>query len=195
MNKKISLYGIAVLLIALVAGTSVYFLFPSQPDQPPKADDTGKTEAGTNEVISANNQFAFDLYNEIKGENGNIFYSPYSISAALAMTYEGARGRTADEIKSVFHFPEYEILRPNFAAIYNDINAGDKDYELRTGNALWAQYDYRFLEDYTSRVEKYYGGKVANLDFRQETEKSIYQYNKFEILKSMHLLKNRQMIR
>jgi serpin B len=82
-------------------------------------------------------------------------------------------------MKSVFHFPENDILRPNFAAIYNDVNKGNNAYELRTGNALWAQYDYKFLEDYTSRVEKYYGGKVANLDFKTETEKSRQTINNF----------------
>jgi len=63
-------------------------------------------------------------------------------------------------------------LRPNFAKIYNDINKNEEDYELRTGNALWVQKDYPFLEDYINIVEKYYGGKVSNLDFVKETEKS-----------------------
>ena len=114
-----------------------------------------------------------------KSENGNIFYSPYSISAALAMTYEGAKGQTADEMKSVFHFPESSTLRPNFAAIYNEINKKDKPYKLSTGNALWAQEDYKFLEEYLSTVEKYYGGKAANLDFVRETEKSRQTINTF----------------
>ena len=180
MNKKILTIGIGLLMVAIVTATSVLFLFPYQPDQPPQTDDTGSTQQGVQEVINANNQFAFDLYSELdKSEQGNIFYSPYSISAALAMTYEGAKGHTADEMKSVFHFPENNVLRPNFAAIYNDINQGNKSYELRTGNALWAQYDYQFLEDYTNRVEKYYGGKVANLDFKQETEKSRQTINSF----------------
>ena len=95
------------------------------------------------------------------------------------MTYEGAKGQTADEIKSVFHFPETNTLRSNFASIYNDINKKDKPYTLSTGNALWVQQDYPFLEDYTSRVEKYYGGKAANLDFRRETEKSRQTINTF----------------
>lgn len=167
-------------MVAVVTATAVYFLFPYEPKQPPKVDDVGSTQQGIQEVVNANNQFAFDLYSELdKSEQGNIFYSPYSISAALAMTYEGAKGQTADEMKSVFHFPESNILRPNFAAIYNEINRGNKAYELRTGNALWAQYDYKFLEDYTSRVEQYYGGKVANLDFKQETEKSRQTINSF----------------
>lgn len=49
-------------------------------------------------VVNANNQFAFELYSKYKSKDGNIFFSPYSISTALAMTFEGARGKTADEI-------------------------------------------------------------------------------------------------
>ncbi|MBN2458543.1 serpin family protein [Candidatus Woesearchaeota archaeon] len=184
MNKKFLTIGIALLMVAIVTATAVLFIFPYQPDLPPQTDDTGSTQQGIQQVVNANNQFAFELYSELdKSEDSNIFYSPYSISAALAMTYEGAKGQTADEMKSVFHFPESNVLRPNFAAIYNGINdginEGGKAYELRTGNALWAQYDYQFLEDYTSRVEQYYGGKVSNLDFRQETEKSRQTINSF----------------
>jgi len=154
MIKKIILIGIAVILFAGVATAAVLFLFPYQPNQPPIADDVGSTQQGIKDVVNANNKFAFDLYSQLdKSENGNLFYSPYSISAALAMTYEGAEGKTAEEMKSVFHFPENNILRPNFAAIYNDINNGAEDYELRTGNALWVQQDFPFLTDYTSRVE------------------------------------------
>jgi len=180
MNKKIFIIAIALLMVALVTATAIYFLFPYEPKQPPKADDTGSTQQGIQEVVNANNKFTFDLYSELdKSEGGNIFYSPYSISAALAMTYEGARGQTANEIKSVFHFPESSTLRPNFAAIYNGINKGTKDYELRTGNALWVQQDYPLLQDYTSRVESFYGGKAANLDFVGETEKSRQTINSF----------------
>lgn len=167
-------------MIAVVTATAVFFLFPYEPKQPPKAEDTGSTSQGIQEVVNANNKFAFNLYSELdKSAQGNIFYSPYSISAALAMTYEGAKGQTADEMKSVFYFPESNILRPNFAGIYNHINKGNEAYELKTGNALWVQQDYPFLEDFTNRVEKYYGGKAANLDFIGETEKSRQTINSF----------------
>lgn len=180
MTKKFLLITLMAVLFAGVATAAVLFLFPYRPDQPPRADDTGSTQQGIQDVANANNKFAFDLYSELdKSEDENIFYSPYSISAALAMTYEGAKEQTADEMKSVFHFPEKSILRPNFAAIYNNINKGAEDYELRTGNALWVQQDYPFLEDYTSRVEKYYSGKAANLDFVKETEKSRQTINSF----------------
>jgi len=169
-----------VVVLAGVTTAEILSLFPYQPNQPPEVDYTGSTKQGMQDVANANNKFAFELYSQLnKSKKGNIFYSPYSIFAALAMTYEGAKGQTADEIKSVFHFPESNVLRPNFAAIYNDINKGAKDYELRTGNALWVQQDFPLLADYTSKVEKYYGGKAVNLDFVKETEKSRQTINSF----------------
>lgn len=177
--KKI-FWAIGIILIAaIVTASAALFLFPYEPKQPPSADDTGSSTEGIQEVVDANNRFAFELYSKLNNKDTNMFYSPYSISSALAMTYEGAKGETAEEMKSVFHFPESNILRPNFAAVYNNINKASKAYELRTGNALWAQYDYRFLEDYTSRVEKYYGGRATNLDFVGETERSRQTINDF----------------
>src|SRR3989338_529432 len=180
MNQKVIIITLVLLMAALVTATAVLFLFPYDPQQPPKADDGSSTEQGIQEVVAANNKFAFNLYAELdKSQNENIFYSPYSISAALAMTYEGAKGQTADEIKSVFHFPESSILKPNFAAIYNDINGGNKAYMLKTGNALWVQQDSPLIQDYTHRVESFYGGKAANVDFVKETEKSRQTINTF----------------
>ena len=129
-------------------------------------------------IINANNQFAFELYSKYKSRDGNIFFSPYSISTALAMTYEGARGKTADEIQSVFHFPKDDSQRrESFLRINNQINKKDKKYELLTANALWAQKDYAFLEDYFKLIENYYGGKATNLDFINETEASRLTIN------------------
>jgi len=147
----------------------------------PVADDSSATEEGVKSVISANNQFAFDFYSEIKkSEDGNIFFSPWSLSTALAMTYEGARGRTAEEMQAVFHFPEDSaVRRPSFAKLYNEVNKKDKEYKLSTANALWAQKDYRFLPEYLGMVEKYYGGKTTNLDFVGQTEQSRQTINKW----------------
>jgi serpin B len=172
---------IALIVIGVAAAITVgLFLFPYSPDKPLTTDDSGSTQQGIQEVVNANNQFAFDLYSElIKTEENNIFYSPYSISAALAMTYEGAKGQTADEIKDVFQFPGSNVLRPNFAAIYNGINEDNNEYQLSTGNALWVQKNYPFLGDYMESVEKYYGGKAANVDFIGETEKSRETINSF----------------
>lgn len=131
-----------------------------------------------NSVVNANNQFAFDLYSRYKSKGGNIFYSPYSISSTLAMAYEGARGKTAEEMRAVFHFPQdASVRRESFLKIDQQTNKKDKKYKLNIANGLWAQRDYKFLDDYFGMVEKYYGGKVTNLDFANETEKSRLTIN------------------
>ncbi len=180
-QKTASATVVTIIVIAAIAviGAGI-FLYPYSPENPPVADDVGATQEGIQKVVDANNQFAFDLYSELsKNNQGNAFYSPYSISAALVMTYEGAKGQTAEEMKSVFYFPESNILRPNFASIYNDINTGNDAYQLNTGNALWLQQDYPFIQDYVTRVENYYGGKAAGVDFIKETEKSRQTINSF----------------
>lgn len=145
-----------------------------------KADAKGSSSRGIKTVVAANNAFAFDLYSKLsKFEEGNIFYSPYSVSAALAMTYEGARGKTAAEMKNVFHFPASRILRPNFAAIYNGLNKASSSYKLQTGNALWVQKQFPLLEKYTSTVKRYYAGKASNLDFANQTEQSRLTINRY----------------
>ena len=148
----------------------------------PTADDTEATPEKVNAVVNANNQFAFELYSKYKDESreDNIFFSPYSISTALAMTYEGARGKTSGEMQSVFHFPaDNDVRRPAFAKIYNEINKKEKgkQYKLHTANALWAQKDCQFTNEYFGTTEKYYRGKVTNLDFRSEPEPSRITIN------------------
>ena len=139
-----------------------------------------ESEPDINSVVNSSNQFAFDLYSNLKGIEGNIFFSPYSLSTAMAMTYEGARGQTAEEIRQVFHYPEdIEILRREYAETINQINKKDKKYELRTANALWAQKSYPFSPEYFKTVEKYYGGKVTNVDFARDTENSRLTINKW----------------
>jgi serpin B len=170
MNKK--LYKTGTIFLILFLG--LFFTACKQGPSVPAVDDSQATTEGLGAVVNANNQFALELYSKLnEKDDGNIFFSPYSISTALAMTYEGAKGQTADEMQKVFHFPEdANVRRPAFAKIYNLLNSGSKDYKLNTANALWAQKDYAFLPEYLGLVEKYYGGRTTNLDFIGETEKS-----------------------
>lgn len=165
---------------------------PSEPVVIPVADDSQATPEAISAVVNANNQFAFELYSELKNtETRNIFFSPYSISTSLTMTYEGARGQTADEMQSVLHIPEDpNIRRPGFAKIINQINKEDKSYQLNTANALWAHEDYKFLDEYFNTIQNYYTGKVTNLNFVKETEKSRVTINNWVEEQTNNKIKN-----
>ena len=133
-------------------------------------------------ITDANNRFAAGLYREIThgsaSGGGNIFFSPFSISSALALTYEGARGRTADEIRSVFYFPANDTSRrEGFAAITAGINQGNTGYTLSTANALWAEKTSAFLPGYTSIAQQYYSANTTNLDFVGEPDASRQTIN------------------
>jgi serpin B len=70
------------------------------------------------ELVAGNNRFAFGLYQTLADEGGNLFFSPFSISAALAMTYAGARGETEQQMAHTLHFTlPQERLHPAFNAL------------------------------------------------------------------------------
>ncbi len=171
-----SRYVVLLLILTLgcVGVTEAPDTYP--PDTYPPETVPPVTEAPVIEYDS--NQFAFDLYSNLKdAEEGNIFFSPYSISTALAMTCEGARGQTAEEMQSVFHFPGDSVRRSSFAAIHNQLNKPNVEYELHTANALWVQKDYPLLDEYIGTIESYYAGKATNLDFVGETEQARQTIN------------------
>ncbi len=138
----------------------------------------------TNDIASENTRFAYELYhtlsNDHKNTNQNIFFSPYSISTALALAYEGAKGTTADEIRSVFHFPENDAVRQNgYRGLIAGLNRPDAAYSLETANALWAEKTYPFLPAYTQTAEQYYGAEVRNMDFINAPEASRQTINRW----------------
>ena len=148
--------------------------------------DTVQPSPGTPEdtrtVSEANNRFAFSLYSRLVREKeysgSNLFFSPFSLSSAMALTCEGARGRTADEIRSVFFFPDNTTaLRGGFSGMNAAVNGGDPKYTLRTANALWAEKTYPFLSDYVSTASRYYGARTTNLDFISHPEDSRVTIN------------------
>jgi len=173
------------LLAILVAGCTG----PEQPGPPagqetpvpPVVTPPSSVSGNEESVVAANNRFALDLYARLADEeDGNIFFSPFSISSALAITYEGARGTTADEIRAVFHLPnDPAVIREEFAATMAGINNGSSAYTLRTANALWAEQTYPFLPAYISTAERYYSADTTNLDFITKPEQSRITINKW----------------
>lgn len=119
------------------------------------------------------NQFAVDLYSRLSSNKGNIFFSPYSLSCALTMAFEGARGKTAQEMSQVLHLnADAALRRMATKAFIQQINRTDKLYEISIANALWAQKAYPLKDDYLDLIKNNYFAQAVNLDFVSSPEAS-----------------------
>lgn len=141
------------------------------------------------ELVTGNNEFALDLYREACSlqESDNIFFSPYSISSALGMTYAGARGQTAVEMAEVLHFtlPVEEINRA-FSSLTESLGSGEisragsgDPFTLVISNGLWVQNGFKLLDEYVAEVTAYYSAAVRNLDFIDDPEGSRETINEW----------------
>ncbi len=132
----------------------------------------------TSNLARSDNQFAFDLYSRLSIEKGNVFFSPYSLSSALGMAYEGARDKTAQEMRAVLHLSTDNVDRQSgISTFIHQINRPDKAYELAVANALWAQKTYPFKGAYVSLVKDIYSAEVRNLDFKSDLDASRLTIN------------------
>jgi serpin B len=123
------------------------------------------------DVVQGNNKFAVDLYQKLQGLEGNLFFSPYSISTALAMTYAGARADTQTQMAQALHFlPDQKRLHPIFALLAKKLGeAGEKGYvQLRIANALWPRKGDKFLKAYLALMKTLYGVRFTPVDFGEE---------------------------
>ncbi len=144
-------------------------------------------------IVQGNSKFALELYARLRDKGENLFFSPYSISTALAMAYAGAQGQTGSQMAEVLRFPtytvpidmqaakkqektrapwKYEQFSSAFGKVIKDLNARGKKgkYELAVANALWGQKGYGFLEEFLNLIKTDYDGRLNEVDFVTTTE-------------------------
>ena len=188
MNRRLIAVLVIVLLLPMIASIQM-----AQPvaGEVLKSDKERITspDVSTGEqalLVEGNSAFAFELYKALREEEGNLFYSPYSISLALAMTYAGASGETAQQMADTLHFLlGQEKLHPAFNWLDAELakrgeGAEGKDgegFRLNIVNAIWGQKDYEFLTDFLDVLAENYGAGLRILDFITETEKSRLTIN------------------
>lgn len=127
--------------------------------------------ANITDLVNASNQFAMEMYSNLTKAGDNLFFSPYSIFTAFGMLYEGARNKTADEMRDVFHFPADRQTRWSLCmALIEKMNSGDLGCNLSTANALWIDKDFKILSDYARTVQTYYKAEVHDVDFKNAAE-------------------------
>jgi len=146
------------------------------------------SEADIALLVEGNNAFAFDLYKSLIERDGNLFYSPYSISTALAMTYAGARGETEEQMADTLHFIlSQDRLHPAFNSLDIELSQrgegakgkDEKGFRLNIVNAIWGQRGYKFLSEFLDVLAENYGAGLRPLDFANEPEESRGIINKW----------------
>jgi serpin B len=151
------------------------------------------------EVIDGNTAFALDIYREAKAKPGNLFFSPHSISVALAMTYAGARGDTASAMQRVLHIVP---APPDFHHAMNSLdlalskrganapaNSGNP-FRLNIVNQAWGQNGYQFLPDYLDTLAVHYGAGLKTVDFLAASEESRVAINAWVLEKTEQRIKD-----
>jgi serpin B len=130
-----------------------------------------------NRLVDGNNSFAWDLYHSLQDGQGNLVFSPFSISLALAMTYAGARGGTESQMQRALHFDAGQSVH----AAYNSLDlvlenvpepadSEQKRLQLRIANAVWAEKSFTFLPGFLDTLAVNYGAGLQLADFVHQPE-------------------------
>lgn len=165
-------YGILVSCCGLLAGL-LASCASSDPGPPP---------AHLEQLVADQNRFAVDFYQQVQGSEGNLFFSPASLSTALGMTLAGARGQTAQQMAQAMHFDlPPEQLHLAFGWLVRDLNGagGRRGYTLDVANALWGQKRYAFVPSFNQLLQTDYGAALHPLDFSAGPEASRATINRW----------------
>ncbi len=142
----------------------------------PRITDPQVPAANLETLEKGNSAFALSLYQQLRGQDGNLFYSPYSISLALVMTYAGARGETESQMAQALHFDLAQAdLHPAFNALSQALaNRANETKDqpgsaltLNIANALWGQQGYSFQPDFLDVLAQNYGAGMREVDYGQ----------------------------
>lgn len=149
----------------------------SVPTPPPALP--APTEAERQELVAGNNRLACDLLARLAAkEPGNLFFSPFSIRAALAMTYAGARGATAAQMRQALHFSlADDRLHAAMGGAITGLNAGGKGCELAVANSLWGARGTPFQRPFLDLIAAAYATGLEAVDFTGASEPSRQRIN------------------
>jgi serpin B len=166
----------------------------------PRVASPNVAPADLTDAANGNNAFAFDLYKYVRKDkkDSNLFYSPYSISLALAMTYAGARGQTEQQMAQTLHLLPQARAHPAFNGLDLELakrgqGAKGKDgkgFRLNIANAIWGQSGYRFLPEFLDLLAENYGSGLRLLDFAADPESSRVTINDWISDKTEGRIKN-----
>ena len=179
--KKIIFSVLAAILVLSTVSCSQTQVYGQELKSDKKHDTSPEVSFSDFEtLVDGNNEFALELYRQLSdGDDGNLFFSPYSLSVALAMTYAGAEGATREQMAETLNFIlEEEDLHAAFNKLAIELakrGEGNKSedeecFKLNVVNAIWGQIEYAFLDEYLDTLVVNYDAGLRLLDFVSDPE-------------------------
>lgn len=130
--------------------------------------------------------FTLDLYGQLAAEEGNLFYSPFSVHQALAMTWAGARGQTEAQMADALHFDlDQARLHPAQNALdlalasraETEPQDGGEPLALEIANSVWGREGYAWEQAFLDVLAEHYGAGLRQLDFIGDPEAARERIN------------------
>ncbi|XP_040918744.1 leukocyte elastase inhibitor-like isoform X1 [Toxotes jaculatrix] len=130
-------------------------------------------------LSKANITFCLDLFQKLNdNKTANIFFSPFSISSALAMVTLGARGNTAKQISECLKTQDcQDEVHTGFAQLLSELNKADAPYALSVANRLYGEQSFQFIEDFLTQTRTHYNAELEAVDFKISSEAARVKIN------------------
>ncbi|KAK2886225.1 leukocyte elastase inhibitor-like isoform X2 [Channa argus] len=135
--------------------------------------------ASSTPLSKANTSFSLALFKKLGDDcTANVFYSPFSISSALAMVMLGSRGNTLTQMSECLKTKDFhDEVHTSFAQLLNELNKPDAPYSLNVANRLYGEKSYQFVEDFLGKTRKHYSAELESVDFKTSSEAARLNIN------------------
>ena len=186
--SKVFFVILAAIMVPGVAACSQPVAASVLQSNKPRISSPAVGQSDITSLVDGNSGFAVNLFLALKDADGNLFYSPYSISEAMAMTYGGARGNTEKQMADALHFNlSQNQLHPAFNSLDQELakrgqgakGKDEKGFRLHVVNAIWGQADFTFSSEYLDLLAQNYGAGLRILDFMKAAEQSRISINQW----------------
>lgn len=143
-------------------------------DEPEPNPDLAQVQA---QITEADNQFGLKLFKELVSADpdDNIFISPVSIATALAMTANGAAGKTESELYETLGFEglSREEINRSFQALIRYLTTLDPTVATKIANSIWYKQGIEFEEAFLQTNRTYFDAEISSLDFSKDESADI----------------------
>ncbi|MDX1641032.1 MAG: serpin family protein, partial [Balneolaceae bacterium] len=122
------------------------------------------------QLIEADQQFSYKLFRETVSwdqENENVFISPLSVSMALSMTLNGARGKTFEDMRETLAFSDMELeeINESFQSLVELLVTADPAVQLKIANSIWYREGFPISTEFQENMKEFFDARIEGLDF------------------------------